>query len=257
MKDFMQRKNTLINLTQIEGGLELLKKLHMLQELISEIDKDAYRLKSECIKAEDLDPQILENLYNTIMDAIIGEDGELSFDTLQDLHLQIKNLEMIIETCRKYNEPLTDIEREFILNAVLEDVQRIINTIITENNKIIDIKIEQSEEKLLGELDKLKNEMNNQMITVGSLENLHPFLKEAVDPNLSIVEVINFLFQLVLDKDSYGDLPKVFNLPSDYGQVANGVKEIEHLEDNSFGTVAERIRYRKNLGKISDMKDGE
>lgn len=254
----MQRDNSLINIRQIEGGIDLVTKLAFLQKIIEEIDLEKYRLKSQCIMYNDIDPFAIEEIYNTIMENILGTDGTLKVNLLENLELKLKNFEMILETCRKYNDPLTDIERDMVLQTVIDDVRRIINSVLENYLTVVNNKIEQSEEKLFAEIARLEQEIDKQNAIIGNLENLNPFILNAINPNLNIVDIINLLFQLIIDKNSYGELPKVFELPDDYNSILDDTIDIDYLEDNSLGLTKDKIIYRKDLGNlnISNKEEG-
>lgn len=275
MNNILRReRSTLVNLAQIEGGVELLEKLKELQSLVEQIDLSKYRLKDQYITELDLSPTVTKSIFNDIINSILNTSG--SIKTLDDILLDMQNIKIILDTCKKYDDPLSDGEIKSISEHIIIELTKIVQYQLEEEKRYYDERIN----NMLSEVDIKINEVteiNDKIIfRLGDMNELHPFLIEALGPNNTVTDAINFLFQMIIDSKSYGEdlpenisntvypnryegerieygeLPKVFDLPQDMGEVGRYSKteDIEELEDNDFGSISERIMYRKTMKKI-------
>ena len=275
MNNILRReRSTLVNLAQIEGGVELLEKLKELQSLVNQIDLSKYRLKDQYITELDLSPTVTKSIFNDIINSILNTSG--SIKTLDDILLDMQNIKIILDTCKKYDDPLSDGEIKSISEHIIIELTKIVQYQLEEEKRYYDERIN----NMLSEVDIKINEVteiNDKIIfRLGDMNELHPFLIEALGPNNTVTDAINFLFQMIIDSKSYGEdlpenisntvypnryegerieygeLPKVFDLPQDMGEVGRYSKteDIEELEDNDFGSISERIMYRKTMKKI-------
>ena len=275
MNNILRREqSTLVNLAQIEGGFELLERVKELQNLVNQIDLSKYRLKEHYITESDLSPTVTKNIFNDILNSILNSSG--SIKTLDDILLDMQNIKIILDTCKKYDDPLSDGEIESISEHIIIELTKIVQYQLEEEKKYYNERIND----VLSDIDIKINEVikNNDRISfqMGDMNELHPFLLEALGPNNTVTDAINFLFQMIIDSKSYGedlpenisnmsypsryegerveygDLPKVFTMPEDMGEVGRYSKtdDIEELEDNDFGSISERIMYRKTMRKI-------
>lgn len=276
MNNILRReRSTLVNLAQIEGGVELLNTLRELQSIVNQIDLTKYRLKDQYIREDDLSPEIVKGIFNDVIDSILNSSG--SIKTLDDLLLDIQNIKIILDTCKKYDEPLSDGEIESITEFIIVKITKIIQQQLEEDKNYYDerlnILLEEVDIKI-NEVTKINDKISFQL---GDLDYLHPFLLEALGPNSTVTDAINFLFQMIIDSKSYGEdlptdfsnnvypskyegerieygeLPKVFNLPQEMGEVGRYAESetIDDLENNDFGSISEKIMYRKTLKKIN------
>lgn len=275
MNNILRReRSTLVNLAQIEGGVELLEKLKELQSLVNQIDLSKYRLKDQYITELDLSPTVTKSIFNDIINSILNTSG--SIKTLDDILLDMQNIKIILDTCKKYDDPLSDGEIKSISEHIIIELTKIVQYQLEEEKRYYDERIN----NMLSEVDIKINEVteiNDKIIfRLGDMNELHPFLIEALGPNNTVTDAINFLFQMIIDSKSYGEdlpenisntvypnryegerieygeLPKIFDLPQDMGEVGRYSKteDIEELEDNDFGSISERIMYRKTMKKI-------
>lgn len=276
MNNILRReRGTLISLAQIEGGAELYEKLKELQAIVNSIDLSKYRLKDQYITESDLAPNITKEIFTDVINSILDTSG--SIKTLDDILLDIQNIKIILDTCKKYNEPLSDGEIESISESIIIELTKVVQYQLDEERKYYDEKIAEVLDEIDLKMD-MMTQMNNQIsFQMGDMNELHPFLLEALGPNTTVTDAFNFLFQMIIDSKSYGEdlpndvsnksypniyegerieygeLPKVFKLPNEMGEVGrySEGEDIEDLEDNDFGSISDRIIYRKTMKKIN------
>ena len=207
MNNILRReRGTLISLAQIEGGAELYEKLKELQAIVNSIDLSKYRLKDQYITESDLAPNITKEIFTDVINSILDTSG--SIKTLDDILLDIQNIKIILDTCKKYNEPLSDGEIESISESIIIELTKVVQYQLDEERKYYDEKIAEVLDEIDLKMD-MMTQMNNQIsFQMGDMNELHPFLLEALGPNTTVTDAFNFLFQMIIDSKSYGeDLP--------------------------------------------------
>lgn len=304
-------KNRLIQLEQIEHGIELLNALNDLKIKVAQLgmatqyltDSNEIHLTKSVNTVSNttevkltLDQEYIKELKEDIMDMIlnvyeIDEDTNKPtpkvYGVVQDI---LHKLEILLnrETLyKKITDTLTVSEREqveyIVQTKMAEEIAKSMIDLQTELQRFVNQQIKDAKDELNNTIDALRSDLNTVDAKIGTLNNLHPYLVEAVGENhLTVKDVINLLFQIIIDlnnnivslNNSQGtqvDLVNTYNveLPDDYGEgkvenpgevstidtfsLKSDLGSISTTNDESvqeFNSIADEILYRKNLNSL-------
>ena len=296
---------------QIEHGIELLDALNALKIKVAQLgmatqyltDSNEIHLTKSVNTVSNttevkltLDQEYIKELKEDIMDMIlnvyeIDEDTNKPtpkvYGVVQDI---LHKLEILLnrETLyKKITDTLTVSEREqveyIVQTKMAEEIAKSMIDLQTELQRFVNQQIKDAKDELNNTIDALRSDLNTVDAKIGTLNNLHPYLVEAVGENhLTVKDVINLLFQIIIDlnnnivslNNSQGtqvDLVNTYNveLPNDYGEgkvenpgevsaidtfsLRSDLGSVSTTNDEpvqEFNSIADEILYRKNLNSL-------
>lgn len=298
------RQSVLIHLSQIEQGTYLLEEVDKLKKLFSQFsEKHQYITNSgeiivtpkptdENVLYLTINPEYISELKQEIFDMILNEyndQGEPKIlGLVQNILKDIQDIKIDLRSHYQHIEDgLTEAQRleleAYVKQYVSEQLYYDLNILETKLRKELDEKIELVKKELNSRIDETKEDINVVKSDVGNLKNLHEFLKEALNPNVTVKDGMNFLFQLIMDLNtniirvndqlgtnkaplvnSYvkplpkntlfntlnnGDLIDRHNMLPDNSNVGN---VNSRNDDLNFKSISDEIKYRKTFMHLND-----
>ena len=261
-----------IDLKQIEKGIEIYNTLIDLKQIVENLQAsnnqfiidshdiylenthipNGHRLRISKNWKRDLEEEIFNQLVNGRLDEV---------KTFEDILIKLNILEKGYETITDIDAKIETVCKEESHDMVQKELE-VLHAAITRG-------IEEARDEILGSLkESLSKDITDiRENTIGDLSGLNEYVLNALGNNITVIDALNFLFQLVVDLNtninslntSLGDsrahlinsynveLPEPFILPPNLGQITTPRDDTEDLK-----SIADQIKYRKTLNKITD-----